>query len=38
MIPGRNLGRLLEEKERRAENAGVLSDVDETEEREEDFS
>jgi hypothetical protein len=32
MIPGKNLSRLLEERERVAENAGVLSDVDEMEE------
>jgi hypothetical protein len=37
MIPEKDLGRLLEERERVMENAGVLSDVDETEERE-DFS
>jgi hypothetical protein len=32
MIPEKDLGRLLEERERVVENAGLLSDVDETEE------
>jgi hypothetical protein len=39
MVPGRNLGAYLEQRQRMVVNSGdVLSDVDEAEEREDDFS
>jgi hypothetical protein len=39
MVPGRDLGVYLEQRQRMVVNSGdVLSDVDEAEEREDDFS